>query len=154
ITIARPFFVSEARVKAATVLGIMVLLALTVNGLNVVNSYVMADFMTALEQRHFSRFYIFGAILAGVFALATIGESFSHYAEQRMGLLWREWLTRCLIDRYLAHRAYHRLTVNKSIDNPDERISEDAKTFTTSTLSFIVLILNGILALIAFLGVL
>jgi putative ATP-binding cassette transporter len=154
VAIARPFFVSEQRMKAMGVLGIMVFLALSVNGLNVVNSYVMADFMTSLEQRQFSRFYIFGGILAGVFALATIGESFSHFAEQRLGLLWREWLTRRLIDRYLAHRAYHRLTVNKSIDNPDERISEDTKTFTTSTLSFVALILNGILALVAFLGVL
>ncbi|HZV05649.1 MAG TPA: SbmA/BacA-like family transporter [Gemmataceae bacterium] len=154
VLIARPFFVSEDRLKAAAVLGVMVFLGLTVNSLNVVNSYVMRDFMTSLEQRHFARFYFFGAVLAGVFGLATIGEAFSHYAEQRLGLFWREWLTGRLIDRYLAHRAYHRLTVTKSIDNPDERISEDVKTFTTSSLSFFSLILNGILALCAFLGVL
>src|SRR5262249_21356455 len=88
------------------------------------------------------------------FGLATIGEAFQFYTEQRMGLVWREWLTRRLLDRYLAHRAFHQLTVNQSIDNPDQRISEDIKTFTTSSLSFLVLILNSVLALSLFLGVL
>jgi putative ATP-binding cassette transporter len=154
VTIARPYFVSEARTKALSVLAIMVILSLSVNGLNVINSYVMRDFMTSLEQKHARQFYLFGGILAGVFALASILEAFSYFAEQRLGLLWREWLTHRLTDRYLAHRTYHRLTVNQSIDNPDERISEDVKTFTTSSLSFLVQILNSILALIAFLGVL
>ncbi len=153
-TIAWPFFVSEARKKAVAALIILVVLLLVVTGLNFFNSYVMRDFMTALEQRHGARFYLFGGVLAGVFALATIGEVFSYFTEQRLGLFWREWLTRRLLDRYLAHRAYHRRTVNQSIDNPDQRIQEDVKTFTTSSLSFIVLILNGILTLLAFLGVL
>lgn len=153
-TIAGPFFVSEARTKAIGGLVILAVLLLVVNGLNFINSYVMRDFMTALEQKHAHRFYIFGLVLAAVFGLASIGEAIQYFVEQRTGLLWREWLTRRLLDRYLAHRAYHRLTINQSIDNPDERISEDAKTFTTSSLSFIVLLLNSALTLCLFLGVL
>ncbi len=152
--IAWPFFVSEARTKAISGLAVLTVLLLAVNGMNFINSYVMRDFMTALEQRHAHRFFLFGLTLAGVFGLAAIGEAFQFYTEQRMGLVWREWLTRRLLDRYLAHRAYHRLTVNQSIDNPDERISEDVKTFTTSSLSFIVLLLNAVLTLSLFLGVL
>ncbi len=154
VSIARPFFKSEARTKALTLLGVMVFLLLSINGLNVLNSYVMRDFMTALEQMQARRFYFFGIALATVFALAATVDAFSHFVEQRLGLLWREWLTGRLTDRYLAQRAFHRLSVNKSIDNPDQRISEDIKTFTTDSLSFIVLILNSILALIAFIGVL
>lgn len=154
VAIAWPFFASEARPKAVGALAIMVLLLLTVNGLNLINSYITRDFMTALVQINGGRFFVFGGILAGVFAIASIAEAFAFYAEQWLGLLWREWLTHRLVDRYLAHRAYHRLTVNQSIDNPDQRISEDTKTFTTSSLSFIVLIVNGILTLAAFLGVL
>lgn len=154
LTVARPFLASEVRTKALTVFAVMVVLSLSVNGLNVVNSFVMRDFMTALEQQQGSRFYRFGLILASVFALASIVEAFSHFAEQRLGLLWREWMTHRLTDRYLAQRAYHRKTVNQSIDNPDERISEDVKTFTTQSLSFLTEILNSIVALIAFLGVL
>jgi vitamin B12/bleomycin/antimicrobial peptide transport system ATP-binding/permease protein len=152
--IAWPFFVSEARSKAIGALIILIVLMVAVNGMNIVISYIMSYFMTALEQKHAARFYTFGGLLAGMFALATIGEAFSYFTEQRLGLVWREWLTRRLLDRYLANRAYHRLTSNHAIDNPDQRISEDIKTFTTSSLSFIVLIVNGILALIAFLSVL
>jgi putative ATP-binding cassette transporter len=153
-TIAWPFFRSEARTKAIGGFILLAVLLLAVNGMNFINSYVMRDFMTALEQKHMPRFYLFGLALASVFGLAAIGEAFQYYTEQRMGLVWREWLTRRLLDRYLAHRAYHRLTVNQSIDNPDQRISEDIKTFTTSSLSFIVLLLNSVLALALFLGVL
>jgi putative ATP-binding cassette transporter len=152
-TIARPFFASEARAKAIGGLVLLAVLLLAVNGLNFINSYIMRDFMTALAEQN-PRFYIFGLALAGVYGLASIGEALEYYTEQRMGLFWRAWLTRRLLDRYLAHRAYHRLTVNRSIDNPDERISEDVKTFTTSSLSFIVLLLNAVLALALFLGVL
>jgi putative ATP-binding cassette transporter len=152
--VAWPFFGSEARTKAFGVLAILITLLLAINGLNILTSYVMRDFMTSLEQRHTTRLYTFGALLAGAFGLATIAESFSFFTEQRLGLIWREWLTCRLLDRYLANRSYHRLTANKAIDNPDQRISEDAKTFTTSSLSFIVLLVNGVLTLIAFLGVL
>lgn len=154
VAIAWPFFVSEARAKAIGTLALMVVLLLAVNGLNFVNSYIMRDFMTDLAQRKGTFFYYFGTALVAVFALASIGEALSYFLEQRLGLVWREWLTHRLIDRYLASHAYHRQTVNESIDNPDQRISEDTKTFTTSSLSFLVLIANGLLALAAFLGVL
>jgi putative ATP-binding cassette transporter len=153
-TIAFPFFTSPLRGKAIVGLTAIVVLLVSINGLNFGSSYVMRDFMTALEQRHPARMYVFGALLAGVFGVATVAEVFAFYAEQRLGLLWREWLTCRLIDRYLVHRAYHQLTVNQSIDNPDQRISEDTRTFTTSSLSFLVLLTNGLLTLVAFLGVL
>ncbi len=152
VLIARPYFASEARGKAIGGLCILAGLLLTVNGMNFINSYIMRYFMTALEQQQ-ARFFYYGLALAGVFGLASIGEAFQYYTEQHMGLTWRQWLTHQLLDRFLAYRARHRLTGNK-IDNPDERISEDAKTFTTSTLSFTVLILNALLALSLFLGVL
>jgi vitamin B12/bleomycin/antimicrobial peptide transport system ATP-binding/permease protein len=153
VTIARPFFASEARAKAICGFVILAVLLLGVNGLNFINSYVMRDFMTELEQQH-SSFYLFGLALAGVFGLASIAEALQFYTEQRLGLLWRQRLTDRLLHRYLAYRAEHPQAANPSIDNPDERISEDVKTFTTSSLSFIVLLFNALLTLSLFLGVL
>src|SRR5262249_3106287 len=46
------------------------------------------------------------------------------------------------------------LRANGEIDNPDQRISEDVRSFTSTTLSFVLLILNGTLTAIAFSGVL
>jgi putative ATP-binding cassette transporter len=153
ILIARPYFASEARSKAIGGLALLAGLLLAVNGMNFINSYIMRYFMTALEQQR-SHFLYYGLALAAVFGLASIGEAFQYYTEQHMGLTWRQWLTRHLLDRFLAAREHYRLSDGQKIDNPDERISEDAKTFTTSTLSFTVLILNASLALSLFLGVL
>jgi putative ATP-binding cassette transporter len=148
--VGKPFFQSEARGRALGGLVFLIALLLTINGMNVVNSYVGRDFMTALADREAGRFFVFAGILAGVFAISTVVEVFARYAEQWLGLVWREWLTRRVLDRYLANRAYLRLTDRHDIDNPDERISEDVKTFTATTLSILVMLLNGVLTLVAF----
>ena len=149
-----PFFTSEARSPALAWVGLLVALLLGVNGLNVLNSYVFGDFMTALEQRELRRFYLTGGGLAAVFAVLTLVAATARYSEQRLGLLWREWLTRRLLDRYLHGRTYRRLEGQTVIDNPDQRITEDVKTFTTETLSFLVLLVNACMTLMAFAGVL
>jgi putative ATP-binding cassette transporter len=154
VEVGLPFFRSEARRRAVGGLVLLVVLLVTINGLNVLNSYVGRDFMTALADRHARRFYLFAAALAGVFAASTVVEVLATYAQQWLGLLWREWLTRRLLDRYLANRTYLRLAQRHDVDNPDERISEDVKTFTATTLSIVVLLVNGGLTLAAFSGVL
>ena len=145
-----PFYRSEARRRALGASGVLVALLLLVNGMNVVNSYVGRDFMTALAEREAARFFAFAGILAGVFAVSTVVEVFARYAEQWLGLIWRDWLTRRFLDRYLAGRTYLRLTDQHDIDNPDERMSLDIQTFTATTLSIAVMLLNAILTLVAF----
>jgi putative ATP-binding cassette transporter len=128
-----PFYRSEARRRAWGGLVLLLVLLLTINGLNVVNSYAGRDFMTARAERQARAFYVNALVLAGVFGLSTVVEVFARYAEQQLGLVWRQWLTRRLLDRYLAGRTYLRLADRHDIDNPDERISEDVKTFTATT---------------------
>src|SRR5262249_6561029 len=154
LAVGLPFYQSEARGRALGGLALLVGLLLTINGVNVVNSYVGRDFMTALAARRARQFYLDALALAGVFAVATVVEVFARYVEQRLGLVWRQWLTRRLLDRYLAGRAYLRLAGRHDVDNPDERISEDVKTFTATTLSILVLLVNGVLTLVACSGVL
>jgi ABC-type uncharacterized transport system fused permease/ATPase subunit len=83
-----PFF-KEERGKAVGGLVILVGLLLAINGMNVVNSYVGRDFMTALADGQPSRFFYYALLLAGVFAASTVIEVFARYAEQRLGLAWR-----------------------------------------------------------------
>ena len=40
------------------------------------------------------------------------------------------------------------------MDNPDQRIAEDVKAFTATTLSFTLIFLNGTFTVVAFAGVL
>jgi putative ATP-binding cassette transporter len=152
--VTMPIFASEAKGAAIAGLVVLVGLMLAVNGINVVNSYVGADFFTSLEQRRLERFYTMAAMLAAVFFVASLAEALLRYTEQRLGILWREWLTRKLLDRYLSGRTYRRIAAHGEVDNPDQRLSEDVKTFTSTTLAFFILGFNAGLTLIAFASIL
>ena len=76
------------------------------------------------------------------------------FVEEWLGLRLREELTLHIIGRYLADHTYHRLTGRVDIDNPDQRISEDIKTFTANSLSFALIVLNSAVNLISFAAVL
>jgi ABC transporter transmembrane region 2/Putative glucoamylase len=89
-----------------------------------------------------------------VFAASTAVAVFQSFAEQRLGLLSRAWLTDRLIRRYLAGRTYYWLKETRAVDNPDQRIAEDVKAFTATTLSFTLIFLNGTFTVVAFAGVL
>jgi putative ATP-binding cassette transporter len=154
VTLAKPVLRSEVRWQVIGLFALLLALLLSVSGLNVVNSYVGRDFMTAISERHAAQFSYLALAYAGVFAVSTAVAVFARFAEERLGLLWRRWLTRHLAERYLAGHAYYRLTSRGDIDNPDQRIAEDAKVFTTNTLSLILILLNSTIAFIAFAGVL
>ena len=53
------------------------------------------------------------------------------YLTQRFIIAWRMWLTDHLTDDWLDGRAYYRdLFIDKTIDNPDQRIQQDVDIFT------------------------
>jgi vitamin B12/bleomycin/antimicrobial peptide transport system ATP-binding/permease protein len=150
----RLFFSSEAKGSAIGWFALLLCLLLSVNALNVANSYVGRDFMTAVSGRRMSDFLKFGVMYAGVFVALSIVAAFYRFSEERLRLLWRGWLTGTLIDRYLSNNTFYRLQANDEVDNPDERITEDVKSYTQTTLAFFLLSLNAVITSIAFLGVL
>ncbi len=152
--ITRPIFVSPQKWHAIAWLAALLALLLSVTGLNVVNSYVGGWFITAISERNPAGYRSMAIRYLGVFAASTVVAVFAKFCEERLGLLWRGWLTGHLLDKYLAGRAYFRLMGRADIDNPDQRMSEDVKTFTTTTLSFLLMLLNATITAIAFSGVL
>jgi putative ATP-binding cassette transporter len=150
----RLFFSSEVRWRAVGWFGLLLALLVFVNVLNVVNSYVGRDFMTAISDRRPRQYASYALLYLGVFAGSTIVAVSYRFAEERLRLLWRTWLTQILIDRYLSHHIYYRVKMKEEIDNPDQRITEDVKSYTQTTLSFFLLFLNATITSLAFLGVL
>jgi putative ATP-binding cassette transporter len=88
---------------------LLLVFALSVNGLNVVSSYVGRDFMTAIADRDMAGFVKFAALYVGVFAATTAVAVLYRFTEERLGLLWRGWLTRRVATRYLERHTYLRL---------------------------------------------
>jgi putative ATP-binding cassette transporter len=144
---------SEVGGRAKLLFGALLALLLAINGLNVVNSYVGRDFMTAIEQRSMSGFLSKAVLYVGVFAASTVAAVIYRFTEERLGLLWRHWLTRQLVERYLEGAAYYRLRERVEIPNPDQRIADDVRTFTSMTLSLLLVLLNTTFTIVAFSGV-
>jgi putative ATP-binding cassette transporter len=140
--------------KSGWLFALLIATLLGINGLNVLISYVGRDFMTAIEDRNRAEFIRMALIYIGVFGLATIVSTVHSYTEEYLGLLWREWATRQSIIRYATHRVYYHLKRKGEVGNPDQRIAEDIRVFGNSTLSFLLMILNGSLTVVAFSGVL
>jgi putative ATP-binding cassette transporter len=152
--LTRPFLTSPARGFALGWFALLISLLILINLLNVINSLVGRDFMTAVEQRQPWTMYRQAVLYVAVFAGLTAGAVFQRFAEERFGLLWRQWFTAHLIDRYLANGAYRRINEAGQIDNPDQRITDDVKLFTTNTLSLVLIFVNSTITFFAFAGIL
>jgi putative ATP-binding cassette transporter len=149
----RTVVTSEIGGKFRLMFGAILLLLVGINGLNVLSSYVGRDLMTTIEQRSISMFFSTAALWVVVFAALTSAAVLLRFIEERLGLLWRDWLTTRLVGRYLEGGAYLRLKEQGELGNPDQRIADDARAFTSNTLSFVLMFLNAVFSIVAFSGV-
>jgi putative ATP-binding cassette transporter len=150
----RVFVTSDDGWKARWILiGIFVFL-FAINGMNVLNSYVGRDFMTAIADRNRPEFIRQAWFYLAVFAASTLLSVNTRFMEERLALLWRVFLTRQSVDQFLSNGAFYRLDASHKLANPDQRIAEDIRSFTGTTLSFVLMILNSSFTVFAFAGVL
>lgn len=154
VEVVKAFATSNVGPKALWISAALIALLLGVNGFNVLNSYVGRDFITAIAERNQSAFISKALLYIGVFAASTVVAVLHRYAEDNLGLLFREWLTRRSTHSYLKNRTYYRLKIGGMAANPDERIAEDVRTYTITTLSIVLMLLNASVTVIAFSGVL
>ncbi|NMC63592.1 MAG: ABC transporter ATP-binding protein/permease, partial [SAR324 cluster bacterium] len=152
--LSKPFFVSEVKWKAISLFVLLLLFSVSMSGVNVLMSYIGRDFMTSLSLREKDEFIkqLYYYLLA--FALATPVVVFYRYTEERLGLMWRRWLSHRILHEYLLKRAYFKIHWYEGIDNPDQRITEDIRSFCVQSLSFLLIIFNSMIALFAFMGIL
>ena len=136
--------------EAKLIFAALVLLLLAANALNVADSFVGRNFMTAIADRDMPGFIRQAFIYIGVFAALTLVAVISRFGEERLGLLWRDTMTRGIVRRYLADGNYQSLKVSGAVANPDQRISEDVRAFTVTSLSFALMGLNSAFTIAAF----
>jgi putative ATP-binding cassette transporter len=142
------------RWKQWIMLALLLFLSLSVSGINVVISYIGNFFTTALAEKDQTTFWRFMWVYAGVFIIGTPIVVVYRYTQDKLGLYWREWMTDSFLDRYFQNRAYYEVNSQKEIDNPDQRIAEDIKSFTSTSLDFLLLMLGAVIDVISFTGIL
>ncbi|RYD32416.1 MAG: ABC transporter ATP-binding protein/permease, partial [Verrucomicrobiaceae bacterium] len=125
--------------KARLLLAALVVLMLGINAMNVANSYVGRYFMSAIESRDHAGFVRHAWMYAAVFTGSTLVGVLFRFTEERLGLLWREHLTRRITRIYVDHRLYLHDGEEGAVTNPDQRMTEDVRQLTTTTLSFVLM---------------
>ena len=139
-------------------LGVIALLILVINGINVGISFIARNIDNVLVAYNEEEFWKIVAIYAFCLVLALPIRAIQSYLIPKLGLLWREWLSGRMLGRYLTNRAYYVLNPNdesaEEIDNPDQRISQDAASFTATSLSVTVEIIAALLTFFSFIIVL
>lgn len=152
--IAVPYWFGEEKWIARGLLALLVVLLLGQTGVDVLFNQLTGEFTSALAAREVDRFWSAIKKCLAILVVAVPIYAFYYYVRDKLGLHWRRWLTRRLLGSYFSNRAYYRLNASAEIDNPDQRIAEDIRTFTGESLHFLLVTVGALLQLVAFCGVL
>jgi len=152
--LAKAFFIDGNRRDTRLFVGALLGLCVVVGVVQVLVSYAGRNFFTSFTERDVKGFYRNLALYIGTFALAVPVGVFNRYAAERLSLLWRVWMTHLLVKRFFFNRAYYRLRSSERVDNPDQRISEDVRSFTTGVLGYALTMIYSGVSFFSFLVVL
>jgi vitamin B12/bleomycin/antimicrobial peptide transport system ATP-binding/permease protein len=141
----------RARLVTAVLAGSVVLQLALQYRLN----YWSRDFFDAFGRRDGPALWteaLLFLLLAGLSILVAILTVWARMTTQRK---WRAWLTRHLIDRWLANERFLQLQFQTGEDrNPEYRIAEDARVATDAPVSMAAGLLTALLNVITFVGIL
>ena len=142
------------RKRAWLLLAIVLLLSLSVTGINVAFSYIGNYFTNALVKKNENMAYLFVTAYFCGFLIGIPIVAFYGYVRDYLGMCWREWLTDDFLGKYFNNRNYYEVEANSQIDNPDQRIMEDIRSFTRTSLVFLLILLGSLMDLVSFTGIL
>ena len=153
--LATPYWRSEEALSAWALLVSIISLNLFIVYLFVQLNTWNGFFYDALQNKQLALFQLLllqFALLACAYILtAVLRINLTLLIQMR----WRRWLTERFFDTYFENRNYYLLEVkNPGNDNPDQRIAEDVRMFTSSTISLGVGLLSAITTLFSFITIL
>jgi len=152
--LAKAFFLYGTRHETRIFVVLLLILSGVVGLAQLLVSYAGRDFISSLVDRDAAGFYRHLWVYLASFAFAMPVGVFYRYCAERLALLWRRWMTNIMVSRFFFNRAYYRLRNSDRVDNPDQRIQEDVRSFTTSVLGYVLTVINSAVTLCAFTGVL
>ncbi|WP_019507651.1 ABC transporter ATP-binding protein/permease [Pleurocapsa sp. PCC 7319] len=149
--LVKPYWFGNEKWGAITILILLLLLTLSYTFISLSITRFQGDLISALTKLDRERFlrtiWMFLAVLAIYAPLAAS----SSYLQDRLSNFWRRWLTYDFLGRYLGNRAFYELgNFNTDVDNPDQRIAEDIKSFTAESLNFLLIIFNSIFQIVGY----
>lgn len=154
VAIAKPYWYSEDRWKARSLLVLLAFLLLGNTAFNVFLNEQAGEFTSALAAHESERYWVSIYKTACLIAAAAPVYVFYYFVRDKLVNYWRRWLTHNFLDTYFRNNAFYKLAFDSEIDNPDQRIAEDINTFTLKSIYYFLLAIETTLQLVAFSGVL
>ncbi len=159
--LSAPYFRSDDKWKARAMLAAIVVLNLAAVYMLVLLNDWNRLFYDALQNKNQPVFWQqLGRFTYLAFAFIIIAV-YKFYLTQLLEVRWRAWMTGHYLERWLANHAFYSLELarfsgdsSKAADNPDQRIQEDINQFTSLTVSLSMGLLNSLVTLLSFVGIL
>ena len=162
--LSAPYFRSEDKWKARGLLAAIVLLNLGAVYMLVQLNEWNRVFYDALQNKNAAVFWTqLGRFTYLAFAFIIIAV-YRFYLTQLLEVRWRAWMTAHDLRRWLADHAFYKLELARftseeketlnTPDNPDQRIQEDINLFTSYSISLSMGLLNAVVTLVSFVGIL
>lgn len=147
----KPYWISEEKWSAWLLLVLMTTCVVCMVYIMVLFNQFQKEFFNALQE--FNKPLLLKLIWRYVLLLV-VNVLIIGYNVYFVGLLtvrWRRWLTHHYLNGWLAQQTFYRMQVfNKTVDNPDQRISEDLADFPAITLNLYTNFINSVLTLLSF----
>jgi vitamin B12/bleomycin/antimicrobial peptide transport system ATP-binding/permease protein len=152
--IATPYWRHEEKLKAWSLLVLVVVLLFGQAYYAVLVNEQTGEFTSALAARQEERFWTSIRTTLGLLVVMVPLYALYYFVRDTLGIHWRRWLTHRFLAAYFAQRHYYELNAVTAIDNPDQRIAEDINTFTQRSLYYLLLFAGAAIQLVAFSAVL
>ena len=154
-SLARPFWKSEEKWRALLLLGAVLTTTTMQNWIGVRLSYWNRDFFNTVQRGDYSYFVHLGAVMIGLIFLSITFWLAEDYLFSSLKIRWRRWLTARFLDQWLGDRAHYLGQLDSGHgDNPDQRISEDIRSFVFTSLDLFMQVFSSAVGFIAFVVIL
>ena len=112
-------------------------------------------FFDALERKDLATIWFSVGLIIGLAILSAAMAAGLLHLRMRLQIRWREWLAESLFARWLSQRRFYQLSiVGGDAENPEARMSDDARLGVELLVDFSLGVLNAVLAAVSFIGVL
>ncbi|SDI46978.1 putative ATP-binding cassette transporter [Pseudomonas flavescens] len=148
--LVHPYWHSEDRLHAWALLLTILVLSFGSVGMAVLYNHWHKDLYNALEARDAEAFGWQMALFAGIATLTILISAYNKYLKELLIVRWRRWLLEHYLDAWLEDSRHYRMQLERPVDNPDQRLTEDIEAFTRLTLGIVLGLVQTLTSLVSF----
>lgn len=151
--IVRPYLISQSFRGTIQIL-LLVFFSLGSSAFIIFEIIQRGEITSSLATQNLARFQRAIWLFCSLIIFNIICTSGKNYIQAQISLNWRKWLTSQYLHQYSHHQSFYHLANYSEIDNPDQRIAEDIKNISQRLIALLVILLDSLVQLIGFVGVL